>query len=181
MLIIHLDNLHFGNIWDRPSYDLCYLSQLFSKIFPKQCILGYQNVPLAHIKLSTNTFLKQEICLKDTLAKNEHSFTQYKSPNWNEDGTIVENMAIVALLTRISRQIQENPNKPIVIHCRDGITKTGILLTAMGCIKDISIVKSISIFTQTENENGSDSGKCLNLCYTLDFSIFQVFYTVFIG
>ena len=91
----------------------------------------------------TNAFLKQEICLKDTLAKKEHYFTQYISPNWNEDGTIVENITIVALLTRISKQIQENPSKPIVIHCQDGVTKTGILLTAMGCIKDISMVKTV--------------------------------------
>ena len=99
----------------------------------------------------TNAFLKQEICLKDTLAKKEHSFTQYISPNWNEDGTIVENMAIVALLTRISRQIQETPSKPIVIHCQDGVTKTGIFLTAMGCIKDISMVKTINIFKVIKN------------------------------
>ena len=44
----------FGNIgennWNRPSYDLCYLSRLFSQIFPKRCILCYQNVLLPDIK-----------------------------------------------------------------------------------------------------------------------------------
>ena len=99
----------------------------------------------------TNAFLRQDICLRETLTKNVHSFTQYISPNWNEDGTIVEIMAIVALLTRISKQFQDIPHKPIIIHCQDGITKTGIVLTAMGCIKDISIIKTINIFKVIKN------------------------------
>ena len=99
----------------------------------------------------TNAFFKQEICLKDTLSNKEHSFTQYISPYWNEDGTIVENTFIVALLTRISKQIQENPSKPIIVHCQDGITKTGIVLTAMGCIKDITMIKTINISKVIKN------------------------------
>ena len=77
----------------------------------------------------TNVFIKQEVSLKNTLESKEHRFIQCISPMWNEDSTVADMSPIVALLGRILKQIQEYPSKPIIIHCEDGISKTGILLS----------------------------------------------------
>ena len=78
---------------------------------------------------STAAFIKQEISVKNTLERKEHTFIHCISLLWNEDSTVSEMTQILALLSRILKQIQEMPSKPIIIHCEDGISKTGILLT----------------------------------------------------
>ena len=95
----------------------------------------------------TNAFVKQGISLKETSTGKEHSFTQCISPIWNEDSTVVEMALAVALLSKIIKQKQDSNSVPIIIHCEDGISKTGIILTVLNAIRDINLRKSINIFT----------------------------------
>ena len=99
----------------------------------------------------TTAFVKQEISLKNTLEGKDHSFTHCISPIWNEDGTVVEMMLAVALLIRIMKQKQDSPTVPIIIHCTDGIAKTGIIMTALNTIKELNARKSINIFNAVKN------------------------------
>ena len=99
----------------------------------------------------TNAFVKQEITLKNTLEGKDHSFTLCISPIWNEDSTVVELTRAVALLTRIMKQKQDSPNIPIIIHCTDGISKTGILMTALNSMKELIARESINIFNAVNN------------------------------
>ena len=94
----------------------------------------------------TAAFIKQEISLKNTLLGKEHTFTQCISPIWNEDCTVAEMTPAVALLSRILKQLQEDSSKSIIIHCGDGISKTGIILTAMNSVKELTLKKTINIF-----------------------------------
>ncbi|KAI6647147.1 Receptor-type tyrosine-protein phosphatase C-like [Oopsacas minuta] len=98
-----------------------------------------------------NAFVKQEICLKNTLAGKEHSFTQCISPIWNEDGTVNDVVCAIALLNRIMKQKQDSNNVPIIIHCEDGISKTGIIMTVLNSIRELNIRKSINIFNVVKN------------------------------
>ena len=99
----------------------------------------------------TSAFVKQEISLKNTLEGKDHSFTHCISPIWNEDGTVVEMALVIALLNRIMKQKQDSPNVPIIIHCTDGIAKTGIIMTALNSIKELNARKSINIFNAVKN------------------------------
>ena len=99
----------------------------------------------------TNAFIKQEIALKNTLQGTEHRFIQCISPIWNEDSTVADMTPVVALLNRILKQIQEYPSKPVIIHCEDGISKTGILLSGINSVKELTHKKSINIFNYVKN------------------------------
>ena len=91
----------------------------------------------------TNAFIKQKISLENTLESNEHHFTQLISQNWNEDCSVAEMSLSVSLLNRIIKQIRDDPTKPIIIHCKDGISKTGIILTAICSVKELTLKKTI--------------------------------------
>ena len=95
----------------------------------------------------TNAFVKQDISLKEISTGKEHSFTQCISPIWNEDSTVAEMALGVALLSKIIKHKQDSNNAPVVIHCEDGISKTGIILTVLNAIKDINVRKSVNIFS----------------------------------
>ena len=97
--------------------------------------------------IETNAFVKQDISLKETSSGKEHLFTQCISPIWNEDSTVAEMALGVALLSKIIKQKQDSSNVPVIIHCEDGISKTGVVLTVLNAIKDINFRKSVNIFT----------------------------------
>ena len=99
----------------------------------------------------TAAFIKQEISVKNTLESKEHTFIHCISPLWNEDSTVSEMTPTLALLSRILKQIQEMPSKPIIIHCEDGISKTGILLTGVNSVNELTHKKSINIFNSVKN------------------------------
>ena len=96
-------------------------------------------------------FVKQEISLKNTLEGKKHSYTLCISPIWNEDGTVVEFNFAVTLLTRVIKQKRDYPLNPIIIHCEDGISKTGIFMTVFNVIKELNLRKSINIFNAVKN------------------------------
>ena len=96
-------------------------------------------------------FVKQEISLKNTLDGKERTFTQCISPIWNEDSTVAEMSLMIVLLSRIMKQLQEDFSKSIIIHCEDGISKTGIILTAINSVKELTLKKTIDIFNTVKN------------------------------
>ena len=97
----------------------------------------------------TTAFLRQEVSLKHTLEGKSHSFTHCISPIWNEDGTVTD--LNFNLLNRVIKQKQDYPLKPIIIHCEDGISKTGVFLTVFNVIKELNLRKSINIFNAVRN------------------------------
>ena len=99
----------------------------------------------------TAAFIKQEISVKNTLERKEHTFIHCISPTWNEDNTVIDMAPTLVLLNRILKQIQEYPSKPIIIHCADGISKTGILLSGVNSVKELTHKKSINIFNSVKN------------------------------
>ena len=96
-------------------------------------------------------FIKQKIALKNTSERKEHTFIHCISPTWNEDSTVADKTPTVALLGRILNQIKDDPSKPIIIHCQDGISKTGILLSGVNSVKELTHKKSINIFNSVKN------------------------------
>ena len=99
----------------------------------------------------TAAFIKQEISVKNTSERKEHTFIHCISPTWNEDSTVADITPTVALLNRIPKQVQDDPSKPIIIHCQDGISKTGILLSGVNSVKELTHKKSIHIFNSVKN------------------------------
>ena len=99
----------------------------------------------------TNAFIKQEISVKNTLESKEHTFIHCISPIWNEDSTVTDMTPILVLLNRILNQIKEDSSKSIIIHCQDGVSKTGILLSGINSVKELTHKKSINIFNSVKN------------------------------
>ena len=98
----------------------------------------------------TSAFIKNELILHDTLENKGHSFIQCISPIWNEDSTLVDFSSAVNLLSRIIKQKQDMPSKPIIIHCEDGIAKTGVLMTVHNAIDEMHATKVINIFNNVK-------------------------------
>ena len=99
----------------------------------------------------TNTLKKQEISLENTLEGKKHSFTQIISPIWNEDSTLSEMSYVILLLNIIIKQTHDDPNKSIIIHCQDGISKTGIIISGISSVKELTMKKTINIFNSVKN------------------------------
>ena len=130
-------------------------AKIISKISNRVCYWPKKDEPIncepfvaTLIKsVETNAFVKQDISLKETSSGKEHLFTQCISPIWNEDSTVAEMALGVVLLSKIIKQKQDTCNVPVIIHCEDGISKTGVVLTVLNAIKDINFRKSVNIFT----------------------------------
>eukprot|EP00800_Vazella_pourtalesii_P012661 TRINITY_DN2969_c0_g5_i1.p1 TRINITY_DN2969_c0_g5~~TRINITY_DN2969_c0_g5_i1.p1 ORF type:complete len:108 (-),score=14.23 TRINITY_DN2969_c0_g5_i1:16-294(-) len=58
---------------------------------------------------------------------------------------------VINLLIRIIKQTHDDPTKSIIIHCEDGISKTGIILTAICSVKELTLKKTINIFSTVKN------------------------------
>ena len=101
--------------------------------------------------VESTAFVKQQISLKNTLEGKDHSFTHCISPIWNEDGTVVELHSAITLLIRVIKQKRDYPLNPIIIHCEDGISKTGIFMTVFNVSKEMNLRKSINIFNAVKN------------------------------
>ena len=99
----------------------------------------------------TNTLIKQEISLENTLEGKKHSFTQIISPIWNEDSTVTEMSYVIHLLNIIIKQVHDDPNKSVLIHCQDGISKTGIIISGIFSVKELTMKKTINIFNSVKN------------------------------
>ena len=106
-----------------------------------------------HLNSSSETtaFLRQEISLKHTLEGKSHSFIHCISPIWNEDGTVIDVNSVIILLNRVIKQKQDYPLKPIIIHCENGISETGVFLTVFDAIRELNLRKSINIFNAVKN------------------------------
>ena len=99
----------------------------------------------------TAAFIKQEISVKNTLERKEHTFIHCISPTWNEDSTVADMTLTIVLLNKILNHIKEDSSKPIIIHCQDGISKTGIILSGVNSVKELTHKKSINIFNSVKN------------------------------
>ena len=122
--------------------------------WPKEVGEFFNCEPFASSLISyteTTAFVKQEISLKNTLGEKEHSYTHCISSVWNEDSSIVDMSWAIVLLNRIMKQKQYSPNTPIIIHCEDGISKTGVMLTLINTMKELNYRNTINIFNTVKN------------------------------
>ena len=85
----------------------------------------------------STALIKQEILLKNNSEQSERTFMQVISTAWNEKGESTDFQSIIILLQLIIEFRQENPNNTIIIHCQDGIGKTGIIYTVYQCIQEM--------------------------------------------
>ena len=102
----------------------------------------------------TDTFMEREISMRNTQVGKVHNFTHCIFTLWDEDSTLLELPSAVALLNRILLQKQDASNSPIIIHCQDGVCKTGIILTVLKSIEELKLRKSTSIFHSVNNLRG---------------------------
>ena len=93
----------------------------------------------------SNAFIKQELKLTHNVEKRHRTVMHCISAVWNEDNTASNLENVVALLIRIIKQKETAPLKPIIIHCADGISKTGVLLTIYSAVQELSQRKTINI------------------------------------
>ena len=102
----------------------------------------------------SDAFMEREISMRNTRVGKVHNFTHCIFALWDEDSTLLELPSAVALLNRILLQKQDASNSPIIVHCRDGVCKTGIILTVLKSIEELKLRKSTSIFHSVNNLRG---------------------------
>ena len=100
--------------------------------------------------VESNAFIKQELVMKHVNSDNEFLFTQFISTAWNEEGCVLDFPSIIALLQRISRH-KKVSNNPIIIHCEDGVAKSGVLLASYFVIKELRETGTIDVCKHVMN------------------------------
>ena len=97
----------------------------------------------------------QTITLENENENREHTFGHIISTSWNDKGEELSLEGIVQLVKLIITHKRKNQGKPIIIHCRDGIGKTGVLLTVLRAIETMDTeckVDVCGIVQQLRNE-----------------------------
>ena len=92
------------------------------------------------------SIIKQELLIKHEVEKKNRTVLQCISAVWNDDGTPSDLNNVIALLGQMIHQKETEPLKPIIIHCGDGIAKTGILLTIFNVVQELKLKKPINIY-----------------------------------
>ena len=98
-----------------------------------------------HSEKSTN-MIKQSLTIENPENGTSHSFTQMTSLAWNDKGEPIDPNNVLVLIHAMRDFKQENPHLPIIIHCSDGIGKTGVLLSTYRIIEHIKNKDPIDIF-----------------------------------
>ena len=98
-----------------------------------------------HSEKSTS-MIKQSLTIENPADGTSHSFTQMTSLAWNDKGEPTDLNSILVLIQTMREYKQENPHLPIIIHCSDGIGKTGVMLSTYRIIEHIKNKDSIDIF-----------------------------------
>ena len=98
-----------------------------------------------HSEKSTS-LIKQSLTIENPENGTSHSFTQMTSLAWNDRGEPTDLHYIFGMIQKMKEFKQENPHLPIIIHCSDGIGKTGVLLSTYRIIEHIKNKDSIDIF-----------------------------------
>ena len=98
-----------------------------------------------HSEKST-TMIKQSLTITNNMDGFSSSFKQIISLTWNDRGEPNDLSNVIHLMNMMRKYKQENPNLPIIVHCSDGIGRTGVLLTTYKVIEDIDKKGSIDIF-----------------------------------
>ena len=92
-------------------------------------------------------FDKKVIALTNTLeSNNSHTFSQFICTKWSAENEPTDLCAIVKLLKDIHAHRSEHPNSTIIMHCSDGIAKTGILYTVHKAIQESIAANEVDIF-----------------------------------
>ena len=93
-----------------------------------------------------NPLIVQEISLQHSLDNNTLSFKHVIFSGWNDDDDIDEMQQVIDLLRIIQTHKDQNPHTPVIIHCNDGVTKTGILMACYTAMQDLEANNNYSIF-----------------------------------
>ena len=89
---------------------------------------------------------KKVIALSHTLENKTHTFSQIICTKWNAENEPTDLCVIVKLLKAIHSHKSECPNSTIILHCSDGVAKTGILYTVHRAIQESIESNEVDIF-----------------------------------
>ena len=90
--------------------------------------------------------LIQILTITDGGDKNEHSFKHVIVEGWKENEEVLEPSSILMLIDFIKKHRESHPIGPVIIHCNDGIGRTGVVLTVYKSIQDLKEKGSVDIF-----------------------------------
>ncbi|KAI6650361.1 tyrosine-protein phosphatase non-receptor type 23 [Oopsacas minuta] len=84
-----------------------------------------------------DTLIEQEISLQHSVENNSISFKHIIFTGWDDNGDIEDISNVIKLLRIIQTHKEMNMNTRVIIHCNDGVTKTGILMTCYTALQDM--------------------------------------------
>ena len=90
--------------------------------------------------------IKQKVTLRNLKDDSEHTFMHVVSTTWNDKCDPTDLQSVVTLLKLILKYRQEYPNKHIIMHCADSITKTGIVFIVYQCIREMQETGAVDLF-----------------------------------
>ena len=96
-----------------------------------------------------------EFVLIDTSENIQHRFHLIVSLHWDVSGAVTDNRSVLGIVHEMISAKANFPRNPIIIHCEDGASKTGVL---------IAIYNSITQLTEEKRVDVSQIVKCMRYC-----------------
>ena len=99
-----------------------------------------------------------------------HTFTQLISTSWEDDDEVADIDEIIDIMDIMRQEVGYVKHRPIVIHCKDGIGKSGVLYTVYKCIQNLLTSNEVDIFQLVKQLRGER----MNFVPSLVRNIFKI-------
>ena len=83
-----------------------------------------------------------------------HTFTQIISTSWEDNDEVEDINEVIDIIDIVRQEVGYVKHRPIVIHCNDGIGKSGVLYTVYKCIQNLQTCNEVDIFQLVKQLRG---------------------------
>lgn len=91
-------------------------------------------------------FLERIFGVSNGAESNFHKVTQFQILNWSPDGLSVNPRAIVNAMNCIINEQRRTGNGPIVVHCSDTVSRSGVFCASMSAIEGCKAEGVVDVF-----------------------------------
>ncbi|KAI0228027.1 Receptor-type tyrosine-protein phosphatase mu [Lamellibrachia satsuma] len=81
-----------------------------------------------------------------------HSVQQFHYHGWPEDSSLPTSLSsLISLLSVVQRWQQRSGNRPIVVHCMDGATRSGLFCAVSYMVEHLKVEQEVDVFQSVKH------------------------------
>ena len=102
----------------------------------------------------TGGIMRNTIKLTNWSDNRMHTFTHIISTSWEDTDEVADINEVIDIIDIMRQEVGYVKHRPIVIHCEDGIGKSGVLYTVYKCIQSLQTCNEVDIFQLVKQLRG---------------------------